>query len=104
MGCLLSIAVIAPWHIVMYEKYGKSFLDQYLRVALMTGIKGYPSTYSKMASLNPWYAYFEILLANYWPWLPFLAAGFVKIIRDFKKSDKAEKNKSLFVLSWAFVR
>ncbi|MCX5782182.1 MAG: glycosyltransferase family 39 protein [Elusimicrobia bacterium] len=102
-GLMLAVAVIAPWHIIMYLKYKKAFLDQYLSVALMTGIKGYPATYSGNPSLNPWYAYFEILVSNYWPWLPFLIIGIYKWIKSFSSIDIESRKKIIFVLLWAFV-
>src|SRR3989339_753987 len=40
---LLMCAVILPWHVVMYLRHGQAFLDQYLGVMLMTGLKGYPA-------------------------------------------------------------
>lgn len=103
LGMAFSAAVFAPWHIIMYIKHGNAFLNQYMGVALMTGIKGYPASYSGNPSLNPWYAYFSILLSNYWPWLPFTAAGFFKIFRSFRQVDPERRKLYLFLLCWVIV-
>lgn len=99
----LSAAVFMPWHIWMYRLHGEFFLRQYFAVAFMTGIKGYPVSYAGNPSLNPWYAYFSILLSNYWPWLPFMLAGLYKIARGFAGFEPEKRKSLLFVLCWAMV-
>ncbi|MHB9154791.1 MAG: ArnT family glycosyltransferase [Endomicrobiales bacterium] len=100
---LLALAVLLPWHLVMYARHGQAFLNQYFGVTLMTGITGYPSWYSSSASLNSWYAYFSILLSNYWPWLPFLVAGVYRSVRGFSSFGAEKQKLLLFVLAWSFV-
>ena len=100
---LLAAAIIVPWHVVMYAKYGKAFLEQYFGVSLMTGIYGYPVSYSGNASLNPWYAYFEILAANYEPWLIFLIIGVIGSVKKLLKGAPENRKKLIFVFCWAFV-
>jgi 4-amino-4-deoxy-L-arabinose transferase-like glycosyltransferase len=102
-GLLLSAAVFMPWHLWMYHLHGRIFLDQHFGVALMTGIKGYPLTYGGNPSLNPWYAYFSILLSNYWPWLPFMLAGLYKIIGGYARFEPEKRKKLLFILCWLCV-
>ncbi|MFH1369248.1 MAG: glycosyltransferase family 39 protein [Elusimicrobiota bacterium] len=102
-GMILSAAIILPWHIAMYARHGAAFIDQYLGVALMTGIKGYPVEYSGNPSLNPWYAYFSILLSNYEPWLPFFVAGLAGTALHFKNFDAEKRKKSIFMLCWIFA-
>lgn len=100
---LLSFAVILPWHIIMYAKYGMAFIKQYFGVALMTGITGYPESYSSNPSLNPWYAYFEILLSNYQPWLIFVVIGLYRIFRKFGSFEPERKKQLIFALAWCFA-
>jgi len=100
---LLSFAVILPWHIIMYHKYGMAFLKQYFGVTLMTGITGYPQGYSSSPSLNPWYAYYEIILSNYEPWLIFLLIGLYRIINGFKSFSEEYRKKIIFILCWCFA-
>jgi len=100
---LLSFALILPWHFVMYLKYGMGFLKQYFGVTLMTAFKGYPQDYSSNPSLNPWYAYFNILLSNYEPWLIFMLIGLYKIIKDFKTYGEEHKKTIIFILCWCFA-
>jgi len=102
---LLAAAVILPWHITMYRWYGQGFLKQYFGVTLMTGLKGYPAGYSSSPSLNPWYAYYSIILSNYEPWLPFLLAGIYQSVRRLRilGRDDEEWKKTLFILLWVFV-
>lgn len=102
-GILLSIIVFMPWHILMYQRHGVDFLKQYFGVALMTGIKGYPASYSGNPSLNPWYAYYEILLSNYWPWLPFLVAGYYKVLKNYKNFTEEEKKRFMYMFSWSLT-
>jgi 4-amino-4-deoxy-L-arabinose transferase-like glycosyltransferase len=102
-GMMLSAVIFLPWHVVMYLKHGQFFLDQYFRVALITGIKGYPVAYSGNPSLNPWYAYFSILLSNYWPWLPFMLAGLYKAVKGYAGFEPEYKKKINYVLCWIFV-
>ncbi len=102
-GILLATAIIFPWHLWMYAKYGKTFLDEYFGVSLMTGIYGYPASYSENPSLNPWYAYFEILASNYEPWLLFLVYGFYKATRNAFSKDENIRKKFIFVLCWSLV-
>ncbi|MGA2091159.1 MAG: glycosyltransferase family 39 protein [Endomicrobiales bacterium] len=94
---LVAGAVILPWHIIMFHRFGYHFLKQYFGVTLMTGISGYPAGYSSSPSLNPWHAYFDILLSNYWPWLPFFVYGVYRFFRQ-KRNPLM-----LFILCWAFV-
>ncbi|MFC1501685.1 ArnT family glycosyltransferase [Elusimicrobiota bacterium] len=100
---LLTGLIIFPWHITMYIKHGEFFLNQYFRVALMTGISGYPESYSSNPSLNPWYGYFSILLSNYWPWLPFFIVGIYKLVKKYFTDDRQNRAQILFILLWAFV-
>ncbi|MCX5777861.1 MAG: glycosyltransferase family 39 protein [Elusimicrobia bacterium] len=93
----VAAAIILPWHIVMYQRYGHAFLKQYFGVTLMTGISGYPAGYSSSASLNPWHAYFDILLSNYWPWLPFMVYGVCRFFRQWRTPLV------MYVLCWVFV-
>lgn len=102
-GFLLSLAIIMPWHIIMYKRHGMFFIDQYLGVTLMTAFKGYPEGYSSNPSLNPWYAYAQILASNYEPWFLFLIAGFYQLIRNFKTFDERYRKKIIFILSWVFI-
>jgi len=100
---LLAAVIIMPWHLAMYAKFGRSFLDQYLGVSLKTGIYGYPVSYSGNPTLNPWYAYFEILVSNYEPWLIFLVIGILGSVKSFFKGDSETKKKLVFIFCWAFV-
>ena len=100
---MLSIALILPWHLIMFRKYGVHFLDQYFGVTFITAFKGYPAGYSSSASLNPWYAYFEILLSNYEPWLILLLMGFYKVVNGFGSFDDKRKDSLTFLLCWCFA-
>lgn len=103
LGLLLSAFIFMPWHILMYLRHGKFFLDQYLAVSLMTGLKGYPVSYAGNPSLNPWYAYYSIILSNYWPWLPLFAAGLIQSFRKLARQDAEKRKKFLYIISWFLV-
>ena len=100
---ILSFALILPWHIIMYVKYGMGFIKQYFGVTLLTAFKGYPEGYSSNPSLNPWYAYFQIILSNYEPWLIFMLIGLYRIVKDFKSYAEEYRKTVVFVLCWSFV-
>jgi 4-amino-4-deoxy-L-arabinose transferase-like glycosyltransferase len=102
-GFFLSACVFVPWHLSMYLKYGNVFLTQYFNVTLMTAFKGYPTDYSSMPSLNPWYAYLQILVNNYWPWLPFLIAGVYMHIKKLGSYENEYRLKTIYFLLWAVV-
>jgi len=80
----LSAVVILSVHIIMYLKYVWCFVTRVFRSYFYNGIKGYPEGYSSNPSLNPWYAYYEILASNYEPWLIFFLIGLYRIAKDFK--------------------
>ena len=86
----------------MYQRYGDAFVKQYLGVALKTGIYGYQGEYAN-PSLNPWYAYGQILVNNYWPWLPLLGIGLYRMIRYFKTMEPEKKQYVLYTLLWCGV-
>jgi len=100
---LLSFALILPWHVVMFRKYGGHFIDQYFGVTFITAFKGYPAGYSSNPSLNPWYAYYQIILSNYEPWLIFLLIGLYKMIKGFKALDEEHRKAAVFLLCWCFA-
>jgi 4-amino-4-deoxy-L-arabinose transferase-like glycosyltransferase len=100
---LLSAAVILPWHIIMYLKYQMGFINQYFGVTFITAFKGYPLEYAGNASLNPWYAYYQILLSNYEPWLIFFLIGLYNVVKNFKTYAEDRRSNIIFVLCWCFV-
>jgi hypothetical protein len=69
----------------------------------MTAFSGYPEGYSTSASLNPWYAYFNILLSNYEPWLIFFLIGLYRIVKELRTYDEDRRKIIIFVLCWCFA-
>ncbi|GAB1402672.1 hypothetical protein MASR1M68_15830 [Elusimicrobiota bacterium] len=113
LSFLIVPVIVLPWHIAMYNKYGKFFLNQYLSSTFFN-IQGYAghaedavSQYLKTASiyerlLHEWYAYLQKIVENYWPWLPFLVYGIYKKFKNIKIIYVKNK-KDIFILAWIFI-
>jgi len=101
LSLLVSSIIVAPWHILMYQYYGVGFIKQYFGVTLMSGFSGYSNSVNP--SINPWYAYFQILANNYWPWLPFMIFGIYKYFKKVFDVGVEEKQKILFIFCWVFI-
>ena len=100
---ILAVAIIVPWHVVMYAKYGAMFLHQYFGNALSTGFYGYPISNPGNPTLNPWYAYFQILASNYEPWLIFLILGISGSVKKYFSGNPENRKKLIFIFCWVFV-
>jgi len=104
--------IVLPWHIEMYKKFGNDFIKEYF-CSTVNNIQGWgnsgPSKMNYVISVNKynifheWYVYLQILLNNYWPWLPLLVYGLYKKLKNIKNIIKNDIRKDIFVLSWILI-
>ncbi|MCS7231557.1 MAG: glycosyltransferase family 39 protein [Elusimicrobiota bacterium] len=78
LAIFVSIIIFSPWHLYMIFRYGKNFINNYF---------GILARYSFSREAD-WYEYIKKIFETYWPWLPFLVIGIVKLKKlepDLKK-------------------
>lgn len=68
----LTLAVAAPWHLMVYHHYGAAFTDQYFGRQIGDRARG-------LIMRAPWYYYFAGGLSLYLPWM--LAVGYAVYLR-----------------------
>jgi 4-amino-4-deoxy-L-arabinose transferase-like glycosyltransferase len=79
-GVALALAMASIWYVSQYRIHGAAFLVshfQFLNSKLH--VKSKPNAWTTI------FNYPMALLKYYWPWLPFLLAGFVMEVRAWKK-------------------
>ncbi len=129
LSFLLIPVIVLPWHIAMYKKFGMKFINEYF-LSTVSNVNGWNG--QKYSIFYEWYVYSQILVNNYWPWLPFLLYGFYRKIRNMveklkpaaqpdtapehdmtktartlncrdDKSFDNEQARDIFILCWIFV-
>ncbi|MBD3300243.1 MAG: phospholipid carrier-dependent glycosyltransferase [Candidatus Moranbacteria bacterium] len=104
IGFLIFLLITLPWHVIMYLKFDKIFLNQYFLYHFLER-----SEYSIIHS--PWdevpLAYLKILFSHYGVWSVILAALLIylllfyqKLIKHFRES---EKRGLILALIWFFT-
>lgn len=93
---LLMLVVGGSWHAYMYAEFGQVFIDHYLGGEVLDRLQG---------EVNPlgWDYYPILWLSTYWPWLPFLLLGSVRLGQAFKRLTASERDLVWFVLIWLSV-
>lgn len=109
---LIIPLIVLPWHIAMYNKFGDNFIKEYF-CSTINNIQGwnisgpssenYNVTLKKYNFFHEWYIYLQVLLNNYWPWLPFLLYGFYKKFKNIKQTILKKNNRDILVLCWALI-
>lgn len=112
LSFLLVPIIVLPWHIAMYKKFGTDFIKEYF-YSTVNNIQGwggnnpdnvnYDISIKKYSIFHEWYIYLQLLINNYWPWLPLLIYGFYKKLKNTKNIILNDNRKDIFVLSWALV-
>ena len=62
-GCLLALLIIAPWHILMYVWYGRSFIDEYIGYHVIAR-----STSTLEGHASGYFYYVGKLVDGFFPW------------------------------------
>ena len=109
---ILVPIIILPWHIEMYKKFGNEFIREYF-CSTVNNIQGwgdgnpgktnYDISINKYNIFHEWYVYLQLLINNYWPWLPLLIYGFYKKLKNIKTIIKDNCRIDIFVLCWALI-
>ena len=85
-GVVLGVALAGGWYWSQYRLHGADFLLSHFRFVNSVAQTNYGSP-SRLPISN----YLLALLKYYWPWLPFLIAGFVKQTGAVKDGDSNAK-------------
>ncbi len=111
LSFLLVPLIVLPWHIEMYKKFGNDFVKEYL-CATINNVQGWENNYDnvnytvtlkKYNFFNEWYVYLQLLMNNYWPWLPFLIYGLYIKFKNIKTIILNDNRRDIFILSWAII-
>ncbi|MBO7611109.1 MAG: glycosyltransferase family 39 protein [Elusimicrobia bacterium] len=113
LSFLLVPIIVLPWHIEMYKRFGDDFIKEYF-YSTVNNVQGWGSGWSddkvnyavsanEYNFFNEWYVYLQLLVNNYWPWLPFLIYGVYRKLRKTKDIILNDKRTDIFVLCWALV-
>lgn len=95
LGLLLALLIVAPWHALMWARYGRAFTDEYVGyhvVARATRtLEGRPSGYAY---------YVARMIDGFFPWV--LLAPFA-IVSAVRQSARGESRSRVFVVVAALV-
>ena len=113
LSFLLVPIIVLPWHVEMYKRFGDDFIKEYF-YSTVNNVQGwgdgwtadkvnYAVSAKKYSFFNEWYIYLQLLVNNYWPWLPLLIYGVYKKFKGAKDIIVKNIKTDIFVLCWAFV-
>ncbi len=93
-GSLIALILGFSWHIINWQHFGQSFIDNHFGWIIMS--RSFGGTKETFYFLG----YAKDFLKNYWPWLPFALWGLIK----FGKRGFIEKDKvSLLFFLWPVI-
>jgi 4-amino-4-deoxy-L-arabinose transferase-like glycosyltransferase len=76
-GLLLALAIVLPWHILMYSKHGQTFASEYFGYHVLsriaTPLEGHPSSYI---------FYVLVIIDGFLPWSLLIPCAIVSSIRE----------------------
>lgn len=76
LGLLTALLIVAPWHILMYVRYGHAFIDEYLGYHVIAR-----STRTLEGHASSYFYFVGRLLDGFFPWVlltPFAVVAFVR--------------------------
>ncbi len=94
IGMLLFILIVLPWHWLMYQKYGKVFIDEYFNNVHVRRILE-----AEHAKSDHWYFYPMMMFVGVMPWSFFWFPVVALIIQSFRKRNP-DLDKIKFLLAW----
>lgn len=96
-GFIMFIAMIMPWHLIMYKQYGFQFIHDYFLVHHFGRFMG--SEY--IGRERPFFYFVPVFLLGFLPWtfifIAFLWDGFKKLVTKFKVTE-GKINDKLYAL------
>ena len=94
LGLCVFLLIALPWHILMYQWYGREFIQEYVQnVHIRRVIE------AEHARLDNWYFYIGIMFAGILPWSFFWPPAARLVWRQFKEK-LPERDKLFFLLAW----
>ncbi|HKS29851.1 MAG TPA: glycosyltransferase family 39 protein [Pyrinomonadaceae bacterium] len=84
-GALLAFVIVAPWHIIMYVKHGRAFIDEYIGYHVIAR-----STRTLEGNASGYFYYVGKLVDGFFPWcllLPFAVVSFIR--RNYKDGTRS---------------
>lgn len=94
-GIIIFLAIITPWHLMMYKEYGFQFIKEYFLIHHFGRFMG--SEY--IGRERPLLYFVPIFLLGFLPWtftfVAFVCDGFKKLIIKFKTTEGTTKEKIL---------
>jgi len=76
-GLLLFLALVLPWHLFMYHRFGEVFVKQYLGLHVLGRV-----AYQFDGHLTPWWYYLRVLLFSAPPWVLLYPAALYAAFRN----------------------
>ena len=95
-GLPLVLLLAAPWHVVMYHRYGNEFIDVYF---VQNHFERF--TTNKYLHPQPFYFFFWVLPVMTLPWMPFFFAGLWSTARQIIR--RVATPMAVFAVSWVAV-
>ena len=101
LAVLLTLAIIAPWHVVMFGRHGEMFVRHYIWQTQLSFITG-------THHVDPWHwsTILRKVAENYWPWLlalvPSLIAS-VAWLRHRSPEEPQQRRWVAFLWAWFAV-
>jgi len=93
-GALLFLVVALPWHILMYQRHGTWFLEEYFWNVHWRRILA-----AEHRRLDNWYFYIMLMFVGVMPWFLFWIPAGRSIFMQFRKK-MASRDKLFFLLAW----
>jgi 4-amino-4-deoxy-L-arabinose transferase-like glycosyltransferase len=86
LGCFLALLVIVPWHAVMYARYERAFIDEYVRYHVIARsirtLEGHPSSY---------FYYLGKLVDGFFPWILIVPFAIIQAVRRAIKGESPSR-------------
>ncbi len=93
-GVLLLLAIALPWHILMYQRFGSVFLQEYFQNVHIRRLLE-----AEHQKSNTWYFYLLTIISGSMPWMVFMIPAAGMFIRKLKEKA-GDFQPFLFLLCW----
>ena len=94
LACGVGLLIVAPWHVLMYAKYGKQFFREYISYHVIARSTGALEGHDE----NPFY-YLGKLLDGFSPWALILPFAIYSAIKKIRRGDEHSRLWLIVVLS-----
>ena len=95
LGVLLFIVIAVPWHLLMYQWYGKDFIDEYWKNVHVRRL--FEAEHKRCDKL---YFYPGIMLGGMMPWTFFLLPALFFIGKNLMGKMKVHRSQVFFLIFW----